>query len=277
MKAIIILIAFLFLFYSSFVKSVFATAPAITAYPSGTLSLDTAFTVTATMSGLSKSAIYRLRVAISQPGISSYFGSTYDGATWHMGSIADGNFVSITTDAIGVWGGDIQGKIDSDDPNFTTGSGTYDLKIGRYTQTGSTATWSDPKSIEITVPPTPTPTPTPIPTSAPTSTPTSTPTPTKTPTPTQVPNTLTPKPSLSPTPEKVLPTSVLRESTQSGSIGSSTDVMNKKNAPISNKSKSPNNNFQKISILAGIIFVAACAILTFHRFKKGRLNQDEKE
>ncbi len=192
MKAKIVLIAFLlFLFCFSFVEPVFATAPTITAYPSGTLSLDTSFSVTATMSGLSKNAIYRLRVAISQSGTSNYFGSTYDGAVWHIGSLADGNYISITTDGNGAWGGDIQGKIDSDDPNFTTGSGTYDLKIGRYTQTGSTATWSDPNSISIVVPPTPTPTNTPTPT------PTSTPAPTSTPVPT---STLTPKPTPTSTP-----------------------------------------------------------------------------
>lgn len=272
MKAISVLVTFiLFLFFPPFVKSVFAIAPAITVYPSEILSLDTAFTVTATMSGLSKNAIYRLRVAISQPGVSSYFGSTYDGTTWHMGSIADGNFVNITTDGNGAWGEDIQGKIDSDDPNFTTGSGTYDLKIGRYTQTGSTATWSDPKSIEIVVPPTPTPTNTPTPTltSIPASTPTPTPTPTKTPTPTPIPNTPTSKPSVSPT-AKVLPTSVLAESTQSGSIISPTEseFLNDKNILISNKQKNKTNNLPKILMLiVGIIFSTACGILIFLKHK----------
>ncbi|MDZ4227716.1 MAG: hypothetical protein U1E54_00560, partial [Candidatus Levybacteria bacterium] len=189
MKALVFLFAFLF-FLTVFAFPSFATAPNITAYPTGTISLDTSFTITATMSGLSNNAIYRLRVASPQSTTSTtYFGSTYDGATWHMGSIADGNFISITTDANGVWGGDMQGKIDSDDPNFTTGSGTYDLKIGRYTQTGSSATWSNSVSVTITVPPTPTPTLTLTPTAAPTSTPTPTPTasPTNAPTPTKTP------------------------------------------------------------------------------------------
>lgn len=266
MKAIVVFIGvFAFLFYSPFVKSALAVAPAITNFPSGSINIDTAFTVTATMSGLSKSATYRLRVAISQPGISSYFGSTYDGATWHMGSVADGNFISIATDGNGAWGGDVQGKIDSDDPNFTTGSGTYDLKIGRYTQTGSTATWSEPKSIEIVIPPTPTPTITPTPT--PTSSPTATPTPTRTPASTLILNTPTSKPSLSPTPE-TLPTAILGRSTQSGSIPFPINVKrNKKNTLISNESKNPNTNFQKILIIViGLILLSVCGILIFrHR------------
>lgn len=267
MKATVVLIAvFIFLFYSSLVKSVFAVPPSITAFPSGTVSLDTAFTVTATMSGLSKSATYRLRIAIAQPETFNYFGSTYDGTTWHMGSIADGNFVNITTDAIGVWGGDIQGKIDSDDPNFTTGSGTYDLKIGRYTQTGITPTWSNLVSITIAVPPTPTPTNTPTPTSPPTATPT----PTKIPTPTPVPNTPTSKPSLAP-----LPTSILGKSTQSGSIVFPTKTKLKKNVLISSKTKNPNTNLQKILMFVGIVFILSCTILTFQRFKKNKLKQDE--
>src|SRR3989344_7663385 len=157
MKAVVVFFAFLFFLH--FANPAFAAAPAITAYPNTTISLDTSFTITATMSGLTNNAIYRLRVAIPQSfGSVSYFGSTYDGTTWHMGSISDGNFFSITTDSNGAWGGDIQGQIDSDDPNFTTGSGVYDLKIGRYTQTGnSNATWSNSVSITITVPPTPTP------------------------------------------------------------------------------------------------------------------------
>ncbi len=273
MRVIIVLIAFLFFYLFIGVMSSFAVAPTITAYPSGTINIDTSFAITATMSGLSKSATYRLRIAIAQPLTSNYFGSTYNGTSWYNGTpspINYANFLTISTDAIGVWGGDIQGKIDSDDPNFTTGSGTYDLKIGRYTQTGSSATWSEPVSIVVAVPPTPTPTNTPTPT------PTSslTPTPTKTPTPTPIPNTPTSKPSVFPT-SKVLPTDVLGESTQSGSIVSPTDVINKKNVLISNKTKNPNNNFQKILLFVGIVFVAACAILTIREIRKRKLMKNE--
>lgn len=123
------------------------------------------------------------------------------------------------------------------------------------------------------------PTPTPIP---PTSTPippTATPippTPTKILTPTPIPNTPTPtsKPSATPT-SKPLPTSILGESTQSALIISPTDVMSKKNVLVSNKSKSPNNNFQKTLIFIGVVFIVSCVILTFREIRKRRLMQDE--
>jgi len=153
----------------------FASAPQIIASPSGTVQLDQAFTLSATMSGLSKNAVYRLRIAIFQPDTTNYFGSTWNGGMWYNGTpppITYAYFLSVTTDGAGSWSGDIQGKIDPDDPSFTTGSGVYGLKIGRYTQTGSSATWSDPVFITIFAPdPTPlppTPTPSPLPTSVPT-------------------------------------------------------------------------------------------------------------
>jgi len=289
MKAVIVFVTALFFLY--FANPIFATAPVITAYPTGTLSLDTSFTVTATMSGLSKSAIYRLRVALAQPGTSNYFGSTYDGTNWNMGSIADGNFINITTDGYGAWGGDIQGKIDSNDPNFTTGSGTYDLKIGRYTQTGTTVTWSDPpSSVSIIVPPTPTPTPTntptptltPTPTSAPTSTPTLAPTPTSTPTPTATPiPTSTPisgqpvKPSLGPQ-----PMSVLGESTNNNvpSVSPLDGLLSTENNPVpADQTKKPDTTFQMISMILGVIFIVTCAILTFRIIKKGDVAINEEE
>ena len=162
-------IFFSFLFIPK--HQVFATAPQITASPSGTINLDQSFTLSATMSGLSKNAVYRLRIALAQPGTTNYFGSTWNGSSWYNGTPAPiqyAYFLSITTDAQGSWSGDIQGKIDSDDPNFTTGSGVYDVKLGRYTQTGSSATWSDTVPITIFAPePTPLP-PTSIPTPLPT-------------------------------------------------------------------------------------------------------------
>jgi hypothetical protein len=268
-------IAVLSLFYFSFAHSVLASAPIVISYPTETLSLDTSFIVTATMSGLSKKAIYRLRVAIAQSGTSNYFGSTYDGSVWHKGSLTDENFLSITTDENGAWGGDIQGKIDSDDSNFTTGSGTYDLKIGRYTQTGSTATWSDPVSISIVVPPTPTPTntPTPTPTLTPTPVPTNTPTPKKIPTPTP-----TLKPSASPTPEN-LEGGTLGESTQSAEeiLPTGKQFPEENNLVAAETKVMSNNWFGKIFIAVGVVFILTCVILTFRTIRKGKAEQNEEK
>lgn len=149
----------------------FAAAPQITAYPSGDISLNQSFTVSATMSGLTKNAVYRMRIVLAPQGTSNYFGSTWNGISWYNGTpspIDYTNFLSITTDGTGAWYGDMQGEVDADDPNFTTGSGTYDLKVGRYTQTGSSATWSNIISVTIVLPPTATSTPIPPPTNTPT-------------------------------------------------------------------------------------------------------------
>src|SRR5579859_3747309 len=166
----------LFLFLQClWISPSYATAPQVTASPSGTIHLDEPFTISATMSGLSKNAVYRLRIAIAEPGTTNYFGSTWNGNSWYNGTpspITYAYFLSITTDTNGSWFGDIQGRIDPDDPNFTSGSGVYDLKIGRYTQTGSSATWSDTLPLMVFVPePTPLP-PTPVPTQVPTAIPT---------------------------------------------------------------------------------------------------------
>ena len=276
MKAVIVFITALFFLY--FTNPVFATAPVITAYPTDTLSLDIPFTVTATMSGLTKSTTYRLRVAVAQSGTSNYFGSTYDGGAWHSGSITDGNFVNVVTDGNGSWGGDIRGKIDSNDPNFTTGSGTYDLKIGRYTQTGTTATWSDPVSITVIVPPTPTPALTPTPT--PTPMPTSAPTPTPTPTPTKTPilgSTIIP--TSTPASEQPVSASVLGDNVvNQPTVSPLGDLLfNGKDIVPPDPTKKPDTTFQMISMALGIILIAICAILTFRIIKKGELNQNEEE
>lgn len=237
----------------------FATAPQITASPSGALSLDTSFIVSATMSGLSKGAIYRLRIALAQPGTSNYFGSTYNGSFWYNGTpspIIYANFLSITTDGNGAWSGSIQGEIDSDDPNFTTGSGTYDLKVGRYTQTGSSATWSDPISVSIVLAPTPT--------SLPTNTPTPIPTPTPTITfitPTPTPKISSPTKSANPTISmSVSPTNVA--SASSDVLASSTSALSPSEALVAAAGDKKVVDILPLLIaVAGGILLAVCGIL----------------
>jgi hypothetical protein len=193
----ILLCIFLFLC----VFKVSASAPQITSFPSETIALDQEFTLSATMSGLQKNTKYRLRVALSEVEKTDYFGSTYDGTTWHAGSIASGNFVIITTDDTGTWGGNVIGKVQSTDTNLPPQSVSYVLKLGRYTETGSSATWSDPVSVTLILPsPTPlSPTATPTPKSA-------TPTPTVKLSPTPKPITPTPTPTQKPVPS--MPTKV---------------------------------------------------------------------
>lgn len=244
-----------------------ASAPQIIASPSGTIQLDQSFTITATMSGLSKNAIYRLRIAVAQPGTTDYFGSTFDGSTWHSGSISSGNYVAITTDINGSWNGSIQGKIDPEDPNFTTGSGVYDLKIGRYTQTGSTATWSDSVAITIYAPPPtpvpPTPTPTHIPTRIPIPSPIqkSTPLPIKTSVPTV----------------RIFPTSVSSSSANASNSALLKSILGSQSARLSSSSshtKVAGSTIQKTSViffmLGSIIVLVAAGISGWFLFLQKR-------
>lgn len=264
-------ILFLLFFVAIVPAKVFATAPIIISSSVDSLNLDTSFTVTATMSGLSKSSVYRMRLALAQPATSNYFGSTYNGTSWYNGTpspISYSSFLTITTDGNGAWGGDIQGKIDADDPNFTTGSGTYDLKIGRYTQTGSTATWSDSKSVIVVVPPTPTPTNTPTPT------PTATPTPKPaTPTPTKGVSSQSSKeggPTLSPGKSSVSSDSAGEKDADSDILGASDSA-----SPVPTQSKddsgavvlgSSTSPVPFLFIALGLIFFAACGILAYFKF-----------
>ena len=182
MKQVGVALLAAFLFFIS-AKIVFAAAPVILSYPQEQLHLDIPFSISATMSGLSSNAVYRLRIALSKPGTTSYFGSTFNGSNWYNGlpsPITYANFFSITTDGGGVWAGDMQGKIELTDTNFSGESGPYDLKIGRYTQNGSTATWSNIVSVNIIAP---TFTPTPVMQKSPTVS-HSSPAPTQTPVPT---------------------------------------------------------------------------------------------
>jgi hypothetical protein len=207
-----------------FLPSVLATAPALLTYPDSII-VDQEYSVTATMSGLTKNKIYRFRLVLSKAGSSDYFGSTWNASSWYGGfpsPIDYSKFLSITTDDDGSWNGEVRGKVESNDPNYKDGAGLYSLKLGRYTETGESATWSE--AVErnlLDLRPTATPTSTPTPTNAPTPTntpvPTHAPTPTATPKPTNTPtSTPTPKPTstlaLTPTNTPV-PTTVTVEPT----------------------------------------------------------------
>lgn len=222
------------------------------------------------MSGLTNNAIYRLRVVFAPAGTVSYFGSTWNGSSWYNGTpspINYANFFTVNTNGNGAWWGDLQGKVESDDPNFTTGGGTYDVKVGRYTQTGSTATWSNIVAVQLTVPPTPTPTVTPTPSPTPTATPTpvkttSTPTPSPTPKPTLKPTaspTPTQKPSLTPSPTEI--------ATLSGVLGASSDAQLIDVSQIPTESEKVvrtlgvQSSFGNIFIWIGAFILGACGIL----------------
>lgn len=144
------------------VKSALATPPVILSSPQD-IKVDSEFTITATMSGLSKNAVYRLRIALSRPDSHSYFGST-EGYNGSPSPIDYSKFKSITTDNFGSWNGEVKGKVENSDPNYKDKDlKSFDLKLGRYTQNGSSATWSEIVKINLENPNPSTPSPVPIP------------------------------------------------------------------------------------------------------------------
>lgn len=183
--AFLIALMAIFLFWP---KKVLATPPILNSYPD-IITVDEEYSVEATMSGLSKNTIYRLRLVLAKPGTWQYFGSTWNESDWYNGTpspINYANFLTVTTNNDGTWFGEVRGLIESSDPNYGDGPGSYDLKLGRYTEAGSTATWSEPKTVTLEdLTPTPEPTPTeeseeePTPEESPSPSPTSSPKPIK--------------------------------------------------------------------------------------------------
>lgn len=303
MKAVAVFIAFLF-FFTFFAFPSFAATLTFSGVPSS-ISDTESFSVQVSFSiSSSPGTNYYIRAAFSHPDSpSNYFGYTKNNSgSWYNGtpSIDHTQYYKITLDENSQWSGAIEVKPDIEDTDYK-GSGTYNFKLGRYTEAGSGPTWCitdgcSVASISITSPtPTPTPvptnTPTPTPTTAATATPTKTPTPTSTPTRTPTP-TKTPTPTPSRTPTSTLKPSaslalgligsssspILGESTESGLFISPTNIANKKNVLVANKGKNPSNNFQKILMFLGIIiFAGACGIVAFQIIRKGKFTKNEQE
>jgi len=192
----------LFILYTKEASAAFSISGA----PSS-VSYDEEFQVTVALTiGGSAGNTYYLRGALYHADASSsYFGYTKDtSGSWYNGSpspIDHTKYYQITMDSSGAWNGTISVKNDSSSSYFI-GANSYNLKMGRYTSSGSGPTWSD-NSLTLSIGAAPTATPTPTPTSGPTSTPTPTITPTPTPTPTSKP-TPTPTPKNTPTPTSTI-------------------------------------------------------------------------
>jgi hypothetical protein len=213
MKKTLPLLITLFLLEANIHSVIKASSPVVLNVPTQ-INISQSFNVNVNFDGLTGDKIYRLRITFSKPGESKYFGETWNGSDWYNGEspIEYSKFFSITTDSNGAWSGEVQGKISYGIPNFDGTLGTYDFKIGRYTETGSTATWSEVTQVTLVDPNPPTSTPVLTDTVTPSSTPTKTPIPTKSPTPihTQTP-TKTPTPIKNPTPT---PTTNIVKNTQ---------------------------------------------------------------
>lgn len=141
-----------------------------------------------------KETVYYLRPCFFYEGQTNYFGCLQNHlGNWVCGYQEDKTlYLKIETDVSGQWSGDLQLKTDE-------GSGQLNLKICRYTATGTTCEYSNQVSFEVLPPPTfaPTFTPAPVPTPVLTSVPSTTPVPAS-PAPTAISATATPSPSSRP-------------------------------------------------------------------------------
>lgn len=138
---------------------------------------------------------------------SSYFGYIKNNSgSWYNGepTIDKTQFLKVQLNTLNTWNDYIDVKPDSSGSAYK-GAGIYNLKIGRYTETGTSVTeWSDGVTVTITSSGTATPSPSPSPTPVVSPTPTPTPSPTvaASPSPTPTPTSKaspTPKPSPTPT------------------------------------------------------------------------------
>lgn len=128
-----------------------------------------------------------LRIDLYKEGMTRYFGETHNGSIWYSGSDGKQYFpVTISSDLVTA---NFQGRVGNPSVSEYDGSGSYRLRVRRYTASGNyNAPEANASSVLLTINltnPTPTPTIAPVPTatSTPLPSPTPTPSPTATPSP----------------------------------------------------------------------------------------------
>ncbi len=143
----------------------FQDAPTSTNY-------DQESTLTASVSGSNIAGKnYYIRAAFFQEGKTNYFGYTKNqNSQWNNQPSEIDQYLKITIGPDNYWSGAVVIKPDSDSPYFK-GKGDYLLKLGRYTESGTSVSWGNTIANIYINAPDPTPTPTPIPTPTPTPTP----------------------------------------------------------------------------------------------------------
>ena len=182
MRVIFYLFVFLTLFLTAPIfNSALAVSVDITSFPS-TIT-DQEFSITASVSGNISGTNY-LKADIFKENTQNYFGETYNGSSWYSGNDGLSYYPVIISNGIG----NATFKVKIGNPNSIDfpGSGSYKLRIRRYTSSNSYSI-GDQTPVDVTInwtAPTSTPTVTPVPTSTQTPTPSPLPTPSSTPTPT---------------------------------------------------------------------------------------------
>lgn len=137
---------------------------------------DQPFNIDVSVVGAQSGTNY-LRVNFFPPSTTQYFGYTFNNTAYINGSDYS-QYLPITINSSGNWTGNLQTKVDISS-NYYTGPGNYSLKVRRYTQSGSSYTWSNevPIIISLSIPsPSPSPTPMPSPTPSPSTSPSPSPT-----------------------------------------------------------------------------------------------------
>lgn len=270
------------LFFCVVPTRVFAVTVTINNHPDTIPTTDT-FTVNISVTGADAGKNY-LRIDLYKEGTTKYFGETNNGSSWYRDSEGM-QFFPIDIVSGTTWTGDVQGRIGTPSNAEYDGSGSYKMRIRRYTssgnQGGEDANLSSVSQV-ISVP-TPTPVPataTPVPPTPTSPAATNTPTPSKAPTPSPTGKT-TPSPTLkgvTPTGgEKMTAQTTSANQNQSGPplilgaqdepIFTPTPVPVGGNTVISNK-----NALSKFLIISGVvIFVITCGILAYLRFKKEKV------
>jgi hypothetical protein len=195
------------------------------------------------------------------PSGSSYFGYTQtNSGVWVNapgGSCTEYFKIAPSDLKEGSWSGKLKFKPDSANA-FYTSQGEYLFKIGRYTASCGTPTWSTETTIAITGP---TNTPSPTPTSTPANTPTHTTVPTNTVAPTKSPN-----PTVSPT---VKPSITSASTTTSEAMVSPTIDPSPTDAVLGISDPPPSTN--KPYIIALLFISMGCALLAAVFVVKNRL------
>lgn len=225
------------------------------------------FTVTASISGALAGANY-LRIDLFRDGTEKYFGETQNDTDWYKGSEGT-NYFPITIQSGTPWSGEVQGRIGTPTATEYDGTGSYKLKIRRYTSSGSyNSSESNESAVAVAIVfPTQTPIaePTSEPPQAPTKELTNTPYPTHTSYPTKKPTAVIYK---SPTPKKISPTKVVKDVLGDKSAINSPTSIPRPSVELKVKGSSGINPGIIFLSLGGITLMA-CAILAFYIKKKG--------
>lgn len=260
---LVFLLAFFCLGFFFFSSKAYAVSVTILKAPA-TITQDT-FSVTATISGALAGTNY-LRVDLYKDGTTNYFGETFNKSSWYSGS--DGTqYIPVTIpDDLPVT---IQGRVGSPTLGEFDGTGSYKLRIRRYTASGNPGSSDTLASVDVSVIfPTPTPTPVPItpePTSAPTNKPTPTAKPTSAPTYQAKSVLLTKTPTVEDDAESTFGAVLGTMSADTFATTIPTRV-----AGEADHRKTEINLFPLLFILGGFILLASCGILIFSKSEKGQ-------